>query len=360
MIASTAGAASLGRLVVLSAIGEPLRAEIDLSVSPEELDTVSPRLASVDDYAAAGLSYNPALNGARLAIQYRHNGRRVVDLVTTRPVNEPSLPILLELEVRGGRISRAYQVLLGPQPEVPARAAPPAALAPVSNVAVAATPPALQTPPVVSAPVAKTRAVARPVAESAAKTLPAADRAAFDRELQRLDTQIKDSGKVLNDMLARVAVMEREVAQLQKAFAALPAAAPKPAAEPAVTGKPAAEKPVAEKPAAQPAVEKPVVAAAPASSIAATAPLTVDPIQPPVAAAPPPAAPVIKEVQSLPAAKVEAAPRKPHKSDYLLNEALLVLAGGVLVLFMGLGYVMFGRRRASKAAEAETDAQNAG
>ena len=214
---------------MLSAIGEPLRAEIELSVSPEELGSVSPRLPAIDDYAAAGLTYNPALNGARLAIQYRHNGRRVIDLVTTRPVNETALAVVVELEVRGGRISRVYQVLLGPQPEATARAAPPAAAALVPHVAVVAAPVAPKTPPVIAAPVAKTRAVAavasvaavaRPVAESAAKLAPTADNVAFDRELQRLDTQIKADGKVLNDVLARVAVMEREVAQLKKAFAA--------------------------------------------------------------------------------------------------------------------------------------------
>ena len=149
--------------------------------------------------------------------------------MTTRPVNETALAVVVELEVRGGRISRVYQVLLGLQPEATARAAPPAAAAPVPHVAVVAAPVAPQTPPVIAAPVAKTRAVAavasvaavaRPVAESAAKLAPTADNVAFDRELQRLDTQIKADGKVLNDVLARVAVMEREVAQLKKAFAA--------------------------------------------------------------------------------------------------------------------------------------------
>lgn len=352
MIASTAGAASLGRLVVLSAIGEPLRAEIDLSVSPEELDTVSLRLASVDDYAAAGLSYNHALNGARLAIQYRHNGRRVVDLLTTRPVNEPAIAVIVELEMRGGRTTRTYNVLLGPQSEVPARAALSAALAPVPNVAVAAASPAPKTPPVISAPVAKTRAVApvaRPVAESAAKPVPAADNAAFDRELQRLDTQIKAGGKVLNDMLARVAVMEREVAQLQKAFAAQNVA---PVAE-----KIAAEKPAAEKPAAEPV---PVRSVAPVSAVAATAPVMADPAKPAVAVTPPPGVPVMQEVQGQTTTRIDTVPRTPHKSNDMLNEALLVLAGGALVLFVGLGYVMLGRRRASKASAAEPDAQNAG
>lgn len=346
MIASTAGAASLGRLAVLSAIGEPLRAEIELSVSPEELDSVSPRFAAIDDYAAAGLTYNPALNGARLAIQYRHNGRRVIDLVTTRPVNETALAVVVELEVRGGRISRVYQVLLGPQPEATARAAP------VPHVAVVAAPVAPKTPLVIAAPVAKTRAVAavaKPVAESAAKPVPTADNAAFDRELQRLDTQIKADGKVLNDMLARVAVMEREVAQLQKAFAAQNVA---PVAE-----KIAAEQPAAEKPAAEPVALRSV---APVSAVAATAPVMADPAKPAVAVTPPPGVPVMQEVQGQTTTRIDTVPRTLRKSNDMLNEALLVLAGGALVLFVGLGYVMLGRRRAAKVAAPEPDAQSAG
>ena len=107
VIAFPAGAASLGRLTVLSAIGEPLRAEIALAVTAEELESATPRFASPDAYANAGLQYNAALNGARLAIKYRSNGQRVIDIVTLRPVNEPSIPVLVELEVRGGRITRA-------------------------------------------------------------------------------------------------------------------------------------------------------------------------------------------------------------------------------------------------------------
>ncbi len=312
---------------MLSAIGEPLRAEIELSVSPEELDSVSPRFAAIDDYAAAGLTYNPALNGARLAIQYRHNGRRVIDLVTTRPVNETALAVVVELEVRGGRISRVYQVLLGLQPEATARAASPAAAAPVPHVA----------------------AVAKPVAESAAKLAPTADNAAFDRELQRLDTQIKADGKVLSDMLARVTVMEREVAQLQKAFAAQNVAS--------VAEKIAAEQPAAEKPAAEPVALRSV---APVSAVAATAPVMADPAKPAVAVTPPPGVPVMQEVQGQTTTRIDTVPRTLRKSNDMLNEALLVLAGGALVLFVGLGYVMLGRRRAAKAAAPEPDAQSAG
>jgi len=356
-IASTAGAASLGRLAVLSAIGEPLRAEIELSVSPEELDSASPRLASIDDYAAAGLTYNPALNGARLSVQYRENGRRVIHLMTMRPVNEPVIALMVEVTMRGGRTTRAYNVLLGPATDAPVRAvasapaAPVVVAAPVEKPAPAVKPAAEARPaaPVAKAPRAeKTRAaVAAPPVKAAAP----ADDAAYDRELNRLASQISAGDKIIKDMLSRVTVMEGQVAQLQKAFAALPT----PDAGKAVSEKPAVEKAVVEKaPAEKPAAEKPA---------AGPAPVIADPTKPAAPSAAPSAAPVMQEVQGQTTTRIDTVPRNPHKSDRMLNLALLILACGALALFIGLGYVMLGRRRAAKIAEAEAaiaaEAQNA-
>jgi hypothetical protein len=377
-IASTAGAASLGRLAVLSAIGEPLRAEIDLSVSPEELDSASPRLASIDDYAAAGLTYNPALNGARLSVQYRENGRRVIHLMTMRPVNEPVIALMVEVTMRGGRTTRAYNVLLGPATDAPVRALASAPAAPVVAAATVDKP----APAVKAAAEAKPATAAKPAAPAAkapraekAKTVVAApavksaapaDDAAYDRELNRLASQITAGDKVIKDMLSRVTVMEGQVAQLQKVFAALPtpdagkAVSEKPAAEKVAVDKVAVDKVVVDKaPAEKPVAEKPV-AEKPA---AAPAPVIADPTKPVAPSAAPSNAPVMQEVQGQTTTRIDTVPRNPHKSDRLLNLALLVLAGGALALFIGLGYVMLGRRRTAKIAEAEAaiaaEAQNA-
>lgn len=324
VIASAAGAAGLGRLAVLSAIGEPLRAEIEVSVSPEELETAIARFAPVDAYAPAGLQYNPALNGARLAIQYRHNGRRVIDIVTTRRVNEPSIQLLVELEVRGGRIMRAYNVLLGPQGDGQARDATSVAVAPAvvpaaDPVVKTAPTPALAAP---GAPPASRSTVSRP-AVAVPAPVAAADSVQFDREIQRLQAQLNAQTKTLAGMLDRVAVMERQVAQLQKAFAELGpvAVAPKP-----VTEQPAAELPPVRAPVPEPA-----------SAVAATAPMAADPPRPAVAAPP--------QVHEQPAATVEPRPRRPRSwTDTLFDNALLVLAGGLLVMVVGMGYWMWGRR----------------
>ncbi len=324
---------------MLSAIGEPLRAEIELTVSPEELDYVSPRLAAIDDYAAAGLTYNPALNGARLAVQYRENGRRVIHLVTMRPVNEPVIALMVEVTMRGGRTTHAYNVLLGPATDAPVRVTPPAPAAAVAAAATVDKPATEAKPaaPAVKAPRSeKTKAaVAAPVAKAAAP----ADDAAYDRELNRLASQITAGDNIIKDMLSRVTVMEGQVAQLQKAYAALPT--PKPDAGKAVSDKPVVEKAVVENaPADKPVAEKPA---------AGPAPVIADPTKPAASSA----APVMQEVQGQTTTRIDTVPRNPHKSDRLLNLALLVLAGGALALFIGLGYVMLGRRRAAKITEAE-------
>lgn len=340
---------------MLSAIGEPLRAEIDLSVSPEELDSLSPRLAAAEDYAAAGLTYNAALNGARLVVKYRENGRRVIDLVSTRSVNEPAIALIVELQVRSGRITRAYNVLLGPDTASPARIAATAPAAPVAP-AVAAEKPApvvrraaeakAAVPAAAKAPRVREKAVT--MTAPAARAVAPADDAAYDRELKRLESQLNAGDKILKDMLSRVSVMERDVAQLHKAFAAMPT--PKPVAEKAVSDQAAAEKPVL-----APVAEK----------TGADAPQVVkDPTQPTAATTAASPVPVMQEVNGQNTTRIDTVPRNLHKSDYMLNEALLVLAGGALALFIGLGYVMLGRRRQAKVAEAgaavAAEAQNAG
>jgi pilus assembly protein FimV len=338
---SSAGAASIGRLAVLSAIGEPLRAEIELFVSAEELEIVTPRFAPADAYAPAGLKYNVALNGARLAIQYRSNGSRVIDIVTMRPVIEPSIPLLIELEVRGGRIVRTYNVLLGVQNDVPAVALPsavdaaPKAAVPLAGKVVAQR---------ASAPRA---AVAKPAAAPAAIV----DNAAVDRELKRLESQLSASAKTFADMLERVAVMERQVAQLRQDFATQRAAATAP--QP-VSDKPEA-KPVADKPAAEKLiVESP---AAPSQAPAAVDNAPVAAVTPaPVAIVTVASAPAMQEVQGQNTTRIDAVPRQSHKSNYMLNEALLILAGGALCLLAWLAYWMWGRRTLKTAEESPAPA----
>ena len=101
-----------------------------------------------------------------------------------------------------------------------------------------------------------------------------------------------------------------------------------------VAEKIAAEQPAAEKPAAEPVALR---SFAPVSAVAATAPVMPDPAKPAVAVTPPPGVLVMQEVQGQTTTRTDTVPRTLRKSNDMLNEALLVLAGGALVLFVGLG-----------------------
>jgi len=115
-VASTAStAAGLGKITVMSALGEPLRAEIDLvSLQKDELATLSARIGSPDAYQRANIEYSSALPTVKLTIEKRPGGQPFITLTSTQPVNEPYLDLLVELESGTGKLSREYAILIDP------------------------------------------------------------------------------------------------------------------------------------------------------------------------------------------------------------------------------------------------------
>jgi len=111
---STAYAAGIGKLTVLSALGQPLRAEIELSATPDELNSVSAKLASQDQFRTQGMDYTAAVASLHLSVEKRANGQPYVRLSSDRPINEPFLDILVELTWASGRLTREYTFLLDP------------------------------------------------------------------------------------------------------------------------------------------------------------------------------------------------------------------------------------------------------
>src|SRR5690606_14389652 len=166
-VLSSVHAAGLGRLTVQSSLGQPLRAEIELtSVAPDELSSLAPRLAPAEAYRQANIELNPTLLSLRFAVEQRPGGP-VVRVTSTQPVNEPFVDMLLELGGTPGRLVREYTFLLDP-PEM--RSARPAAVAPIVNSQVSLPPPAAaSTPASAPAPAAASAPAgnAPPAAESA-------------------------------------------------------------------------------------------------------------------------------------------------------------------------------------------------
>jgi len=163
MLFSHAYAAGWGDLTVQSALGQPLRAEIELiSAAKEEDGALSVKLAPYDTYRQANIEFNPVLLSLRFAIEQR-GARQVVRITSAQPVNEPFVDMLLELHSNSGRVVREYVFLLDPATRHTAET--PVAL-PGNAVALASAPVA---PP---APAPQARPAATP-APAAARPAPA-------------------------------------------------------------------------------------------------------------------------------------------------------------------------------------------
>ena len=115
LAASNAYALGLGRLSVQSALGEALRAEIDVtSLTPEEAGTLRVRVAAPEAYRAAGVEYNPVLPATNVELQRRADGRPYLRVTSDRAVQEPFVDVILEISWASGRLVREYTMLFDP------------------------------------------------------------------------------------------------------------------------------------------------------------------------------------------------------------------------------------------------------
>ncbi|AVS61305.1 hypothetical protein C8241_05870, partial [Paracidovorax avenae] len=112
---SDASALSLGRLSVQSALGEPLRAEIDLpQITAAEAESLRAAPASAQTYRAQGLEFSPTLNDLQVRLQRKADGSMVLRLTTSRPVNDPFVDLVLDTSWNAGQLVRSYTLLLDP------------------------------------------------------------------------------------------------------------------------------------------------------------------------------------------------------------------------------------------------------
>ncbi len=148
LVPVTSHALALGKLKVLSALNEPLNAEIDFtSATEKELKGLSVTLASRADFDAAGVDRLPMLSQIKFVVTKRADGRYFLELRTEEQLGEPFLHLLLQVEWPGGRLVREYTALIDPPYKIAGKAAP------VETPVI--TPPAPEAAPAPSAPVAE-------------------------------------------------------------------------------------------------------------------------------------------------------------------------------------------------------------
>jgi pilus assembly protein FimV len=133
---SLAGAVGMGRVNVMSSIGQRLLVEIEIiAATKEERGTLSAKLGSARAYERSSFPMGAAgASGLRVSVEKRANGEPYIRVTSAQPINEPFVNLLIELSSQSGPISREIAVLLDPPEITFAQAAeaaprPPSALA---------------------------------------------------------------------------------------------------------------------------------------------------------------------------------------------------------------------------------------
>jgi len=204
---NSAWALMLGRSKVLSALGEPLRVEVDvLDISADESATLKAGIASAEAFKSAGINFNPVLNGLQVTLQRRADGSAFLSVSGSTPVNESFVDVMLELSWNGGRQVRDYTLLLDPPQITPPPVEPVQAQTPVTSPA--PTPPQPATQP--NKPPAS--ALSKPAVKSAAK-VPA--NTSGDNQVKVIDGDT--AGKIARDHQISGFSLDQMLVAMQKA-----------------------------------------------------------------------------------------------------------------------------------------------
>ncbi|MCC4261069.1 peptigoglycan-binding protein LysM [Pseudomonas aestusnigri] len=108
-------ALGVGDIHLNSALNQPLDAEIDLTqVRDLSGDEIRSMLASPDDFGRAGIDRTFFLTDLKFQPVIKPNGRSVIRVTSSRPVNEPFLNFLMEVRWPSGRVLREFTILLDP------------------------------------------------------------------------------------------------------------------------------------------------------------------------------------------------------------------------------------------------------
>ncbi len=134
-VGGNAYALGFGRMRVQSALGQPLRAEVELIDA--QAGNLKAGMASPALYTQKGLEYVPAVKGIRSSTRQMPNGQMVLVLTSDAPINEPFIDVVLQASDGTGSVTRDFSILLDP-PAV--SRAPVAVVEPLTPRAVAVSP----------------------------------------------------------------------------------------------------------------------------------------------------------------------------------------------------------------------------
>ena len=113
VLTSAAGGAELGSLKLLSNLGQPLKAEIDLR-DVRKGERLSARIAPAASYRRSDLVYTATAGAAKVAVRRRAGGEPYLLITTAARTNEPIVELLVELTSAGRTATANYTLFLNP------------------------------------------------------------------------------------------------------------------------------------------------------------------------------------------------------------------------------------------------------
>lgn len=165
-----ADAVGLGKMTVLSSLGQPFRGEIELhAVDKLEEGSLFAALASQDAFKTAKIDRPAALGTLRFSVEQKKSGDWFIKLTSPQPVNDAFLDMLVEVNWPSGRLMREYTVLLDP-PGISTDQVPP--LEALAGRELPVELPVVEHPKAQALPVEAIKAQAAPVETAKAQGLP--------------------------------------------------------------------------------------------------------------------------------------------------------------------------------------------
>lgn len=216
-----ASAQNLGRLALLSRLGEPLDAEIEVTGVPAQArDSLSAQIVPIGVFERFGVTPSPSLEVLRASVASGGDGNPVVRLRSTVPVQRPAVNVIIELAWNGGRMVRQYSFNVDPPDRAVAKAEapPPAPQVEPQRAPQVAPAPAAQDAP--ARPPAASRPAPKPKEKVAAKPAPkekAAPKAAPKGvDVEAAENRVKDLERTMRDLQERIDARNREIEALQR------------------------------------------------------------------------------------------------------------------------------------------------
>lgn len=224
-----APALGLGEITLHSALNQPLRADIALvDAAGVEENQLSVSLATADEFSRAGVDRPFFLNHLKFTPVLRGN-RSVIQVTSNKPVSEPFLNFLVQLNQPNGRLLREYTLLIDP-PGAPG-------VVPAADEAASGSPASAfpRVKPVVApSPVARTT----PETDVAVVDPAVEQMAASALQNHQLQTTVDELNAKLQGQDELIAAQKKQLAELQTQLAELKKVKAQPVASDVATPAP--------------------------------------------------------------------------------------------------------------------------